>query len=87
MTCHASARDNLAEQYRATMDAVISGEIEDAGLALIGERMAEVIRNTVTAWMHKPCNALGMLGSYDTQAGPALRRVCFLDVVRASVCE
>jgi len=65
----------------------LSGLMILCGPVLIGERMAEAIRNTVNAWTHKPCNGLGTLASYDTQAGSALWRVCFLDVVRSSVCE
>jgi hypothetical protein len=42
MTDHNAARDNLAEQYRANMDAVISGEIEDA--AWIAEIEAQALQ-------------------------------------------
>jgi hypothetical protein len=41
MTDHNAARDNLAEQYRANMDAVISGEIEDAAWIAEIERIAD----------------------------------------------
>jgi len=36
-----AARDNLAEQYRANMDAVISGEIQDAAWIAEIERIAD----------------------------------------------
>ena len=41
MTEHNAARDNLAEQYRANMDARISGEIDDAAWIAEIERIAE----------------------------------------------
>ena len=41
MTEHNVARDNLAEQYRANMDRVIAGEIDDAAWIAEIERIAE----------------------------------------------
>lgn len=46
MTEHNTARDNLAEQYRANMDAVISGEIQDAAW------IAEIERIANAAWSY-----------------------------------